>query len=48
MILVFMNEDVHIHVENVSRSFGDFKAVDSLNFTVNQGEVVGLLGPNGG
>ncbi len=42
-----MNEDVLMHVKNVSRSFGDFKAVDSLDFTVKQGEVVGLLGPNG-
>ncbi|HEY1921221.1 MAG TPA: ATP-binding cassette domain-containing protein, partial [Tepidisphaeraceae bacterium] len=36
-----------IEVENLTKRFGDFTAVDSLNFTVGHGEVFGLLGPNG-
>lgn len=36
-----------IEVIDLSKSFGDFKAVDHLNLTVQQGEVFGLLGPNG-
>ena len=36
-----------IYVENLTRRFGDFVAVDHINFEVNQGEVVGYLGPNG-
>ncbi|MBE7436076.1 MAG: ABC transporter ATP-binding protein [Anaerolineales bacterium] len=36
-----------IYVENLTRRFGDFTAVDHLNFEVNEGEVVGYLGPNG-
>jgi ABC-2 type transport system ATP-binding protein len=36
-----------IHVENLTRRFGDFVAVDHINFEVNEGEVVGYLGPNG-
>jgi ABC-2 type transport system ATP-binding protein len=32
---------------NLSRQFGDFKAVDNLNIQVNEGEIFGLLGPNG-
>ena len=36
-----------IEVENVSRSFGTFKAVDSISFSIKTGEIVGLLGPNG-
>ncbi|MCW4023681.1 MAG: ATP-binding cassette domain-containing protein [Candidatus Bathyarchaeota archaeon] len=32
---------------NLSRRFGDFKAVDSLNISVEEGEIFGLLGPNG-
>jgi ABC-2 type transport system ATP-binding protein len=36
-----------IQVENLSRQFGDFTAVDNLSFTVNPGEVLGFLGPNG-
>src|SRR5215469_13225390 len=36
-----------IEVENLTKRFGDFVAVDSLNFAVEHGEVFGLLGPNG-
>lgn len=36
-----------IRVENLTRRFGDFVAVDHINFQVNEGEVVGYLGPNG-
>ena len=36
-----------IEVENISRSFGTFKAVDSISFSIKTGEIVGLLGPNG-
>ena len=41
-----MNEPV-IQVENLTRLFGDFVAVDHINFDVRAGEVVGYLGPNG-
>jgi ABC-2 type transport system ATP-binding protein len=36
-----------IEVEKVSRSFGSFRAVDDISFSVRKGEIVGLLGPNG-
>lgn len=36
-----------ISVENVSKYFGKFKAVSSVNFKVDQGEIFGFLGPNG-
>src|SRR6266545_3709713 len=36
-----------IELEAVSKSFGRFKAVDGLSFTVPKGIVFGLLGPNG-
>ncbi|HSR19435.1 MAG TPA: ABC transporter ATP-binding protein [Anaerolineales bacterium] len=36
-----------IEVENLTRRFGSFLAVDHLNFQVPKGEVVGYLGPNG-
>src|SRR5512146_245264 len=41
-----MSEPV-ILVENLTRRFGDFVAVDHISFHVNEGEVVGYLGPNG-
>ena len=41
-----MTEHV-ITVENLTRKFGDFVAVDHVNFAVAPGEVVGYLGPNG-
>jgi len=36
-----------IALQGLSKSFGSLKAVDSVSFTVNQGEVLGFLGPNG-
>jgi ABC-2 type transport system ATP-binding protein len=41
-----MSEAV-IQVENLTRRFGDFVAVDHVSFEVGAGEVVGYLGPNG-
>ena len=41
-----MTESV-IVVENLTRRFGDFVAVDHINFEVKPGEVIGYLGPNG-
>ncbi len=39
--------DPVIFVENLTRRFGEFVAVDHINFQVEPGEVVGYLGPNG-
>lgn len=36
-----------IEVRSLSRTYGDFTAVRDLTFTVDPGEVVGLVGPNG-
>jgi len=36
-----------IQVENLTRRFGDFIAVDHISFQVQPGEIVGYLGPNG-
>jgi ABC-2 type transport system ATP-binding protein len=36
-----------VEVENLTKRFGDFCAVDALSFNVGHGEVFGLLGPNG-
>ncbi len=36
-----------ISVHDLTRRFGDFVAVDHISFEVQEGEVVGYLGPNG-
>lgn len=36
-----------IDVQQVSRFYGSFAAVDDISFSVAKGEIVGLLGPNG-
>ncbi|HEY0461178.1 MAG TPA: ABC transporter ATP-binding protein [Pyrinomonadaceae bacterium] len=43
-----MNDrNVTLRVENVTKRFGDFTAVDGLSFEVRAGRVFGFLGPNG-
>jgi ABC-2 type transport system ATP-binding protein len=36
-----------IKVEKLSRSYGDFLAVDAVDFSIGAGQIVGLLGHNG-
>jgi ABC-2 type transport system ATP-binding protein len=36
-----------IHVENLTKYYHDFCAVDQISFDIPKGEIVGLLGPNG-
>jgi len=38
---------MNIRIENLTKSYGDQKAVDSISFEVKTGEVLGFLGPNG-
>ncbi|WP_298740970.1 gliding motility-associated ABC transporter ATP-binding subunit GldA [uncultured Chitinophaga sp.] len=36
-----------IQVTQLSKTYGEQKAVDNISFTLNKGEIVGFLGPNG-
>jgi ABC-2 type transport system ATP-binding protein len=36
-----------IELENVTKKFGDFTAVDNINLKIKSGEFFGFLGPNG-
>jgi len=36
-----------ISVSNLTKTFGDFKALDNLSLNVKKGSVYGLIGPNG-
>ncbi|MDG6905610.1 MAG: ABC transporter ATP-binding protein [Nitrososphaerota archaeon] len=40
-------QDYAIDVENFTKDFGDVKAVDGLTLKIPEGEIFGLLGPNG-
>jgi ABC-2 type transport system ATP-binding protein len=42
-----MSNDVMIYANDLSKTFGSFRALDKINFEVKRGEVVGFLGPNG-
>jgi len=39
--------DIAVSVQNLEKKFGDFTAVNKINFEVKQGEIFGFLGPNG-
>ncbi len=36
-----------IEVKSLTKNYGNFRAVDTVTFTVKKGEVLGFLGPNG-
>ncbi len=36
-----------LEVKNLEKKFNEFTAVNSINFVINEGETLGLLGPNG-
>lgn len=36
-----------IQIENLVKRYGSFVALDHLNLNVREGEIFGLLGPNG-
>jgi ABC-2 type transport system ATP-binding protein len=41
------NDSAIIRVENLEHSYGAFKAVDGISFSVKKGEIFSFLGPNG-
>src|SRR2546428_13722438 len=42
-----MSETYAVNMDNVSKSFGAFKALNGVTLRVRRGEIYGLLGPNG-
>ena len=43
----FKNEGALIKLKQLSLSFGTRKILDNVSFSVNKGQILGLLGPNG-
>ena len=42
-----MKKETILSIENLTKNFKDFKAVDNLNLNVYKGDIYGFLGPNG-
>ena len=36
-----------LQVSKISKDFGGLRALDEVSFVVKEGEVIGLIGPNG-
>ena len=36
-----------VEVKGLSKSFGEIKAVRNISFEIKEGEIFGLIGPNG-
>ena len=43
----FKKQKTAIKLKEISLSFGKRKILDNINFDVNEGQILGLLGPNG-
>jgi ABC-2 type transport system ATP-binding protein len=41
------SQSCEIEIRDLSKSFGDLRAVDRLSFSVKRGEIFGLVGPDG-
>ncbi|OGW39957.1 MAG: multidrug ABC transporter ATP-binding protein, partial [Nitrospirae bacterium GWC2_56_14] len=41
------NNNIAVKIDNLTRTFGDFTAVDHIALEVAKGEIFGFLGPNG-
>lgn len=40
-------QQIVLEVKNLTKKFGNFSAVDTISFSVKEGEILGFLGPNG-
>ena len=43
----YKQENSIIHFENVSLSYGNRIILDNISFKINEGQIFGMLGPNG-
>jgi branched-chain amino acid transport system ATP-binding protein len=42
-----MSQQVKLHVQNISLSFGGIRALQDVDFQVYEGEILAVIGPNG-
>ena len=45
--MILNHQNIAIKAENITKTFGDFTAVDHISFEVKKGEIFGFLGANG-
>lgn len=45
--MIDVAKEVLLEVKNITKRFGGIVAVDHVSVTVNRGEVVSIIGPNG-
>lgn len=45
--MISEHQNIAIKAENITKTFGDFTAVDHISFEVTKGEIFGFLGANG-
>ena len=38
---------MYVELNNINKSYGDYKASDNVSFDIEKGKLVGLLGPSG-
>ena len=38
---------MYVELKNINKTFGDYKASDNVNFGIEKGKLIGLLGPSG-
>ena len=43
----FKNKKTILELKNLSLSFGERQVLENINFEINEGEILGMLGPNG-
>ena len=46
-IKAFKNINSVVEFENISLAYGNRLILDSINFKINEGQIFGMLGPNG-
>ena len=47
LFFVYFAYNMSIEINNLTKIYGEQKAVNNISFTINKGEIVGFLGPNG-
>ena len=38
---------MYVELKNINKNYGDYKASDDVNFGIERGKLVALLGPSG-